>query len=44
MKNPFLQEAIKREMNVASVKSAQQDEVYSGLFLLAKRCVSGHEV
>ena len=44
LKNPFLQEAIKQEMNVATVKTAQQDEVYSGLFMLAKRCVRGHEV
>lgn len=40
LKNPFLKNAIEKEMGYTNTVSAQEDEVYSGLFLLAKRCVT----
>ncbi|XOQ45165.1 MAG: FGGY-N domain-containing protein [Clostridium sp.] len=39
LKNPFLKKAIQDAMGCSKVASAPKDEVYSGLFHLAKRCV-----
>ncbi len=40
LKNPFLRDAICRELGVSASVTAQQDEVYSGMFRLAQRCVA----
>ncbi|WP_303150530.1 sedoheptulokinase [uncultured Cloacibacillus sp.] len=40
LKNPFLKEAIEREMQIKNTVDAPQDEVYKGLFKLAKRCIN----
>lgn len=40
LKNPFLNEAIEKEMGIADVIHAPQDEVYRGLLKLAKLCMS----
>lgn len=39
-KNPFLKDAIMAEMGIDNVVSAAQDEVYGGMFKLAKRCIA----
>lgn len=39
-KNPFLKDAIKAEMGIDNMVSAAQDEVYDGMFKLAKRCIA----
>ena len=39
LKNAFLKDAITRAMNSPRVVSAKQDEVYGGMFRLAKRCL-----
>ena len=40
LKNVFLKEAIARVMEAPKVVSAQPDEVYGGMFRLAKRCLA----
>lgn len=39
-RNPFLKDAIRAELGVSSMISAAQDEVYDGMFKLAKRCIA----
>lgn len=43
LNNPFLKNAIQREMGCGKVVSASKDEVYGGMFHLAKRCMFRHE-
>ena len=43
LKNAFLKEAITRAMEAPRVVSAQQDEVYGGMFRLAKQCLAATE-
>ena len=43
LKNPFLKNAINEAMGCEKVISAQQDEVYGGMFRLAKRCLNEKE-
>lgn len=40
LKNPFLRDVITKAMGIEKVVSAEKDEVYGGLFRLAKRCLS----
>lgn len=42
LKNPFLKQAIEKEISPSHVVTAQTDEVYSGLFQLAKRCIQNY--
>ena len=39
MKNPFLKNAIEKALGFTKSVSAHEDEVYGGMFLLAKRCI-----
>ena len=39
LKNPFLKNAIEKALGFTKSVSANEDEVYGGMFLLAKRCI-----
>lgn len=39
LKNEFLRNTIKKEMGIEKVAIAEKDEVYGGMFKLAKRCI-----
>ncbi len=43
LNNLFLKSTIQREMGCSKVRSASKDEVYSGMFHLAKRCMFGNQ-
>ncbi len=43
LKNPILRQAVTEAMDIPHTVAASADEVYGGLFKLAKKCVDGRE-